>query len=94
MIPGIGGTQRLTRAVGKAKAMDLVLTGRPMEAAEAERCGLVSRVVPGERLMDEAMAAARTIASYGKQAAREAGDRSKSRSCSCGAGVARLRRGL
>jgi enoyl-CoA hydratase len=77
VIPGIGGTQRLTRAVGKAKAMDLILTGRPMDAAEAERCGLVSRVVPGERLMDEAMVAARTIASYGKlatMAAREAVD--------------------
>ncbi|GAA0963355.1 enoyl-CoA hydratase-related protein [Virgisporangium aurantiacum] len=80
VIPGIGGTQRLTRAVGKAKAMDLILTGRPMAAAEAERCGLVSRVVPAERLMDEALAAARTIASYGKlatMAAREAVDRAQ-----------------
>jgi enoyl-CoA hydratase len=57
-IPGIGGTQRLTRAVGKSKAMDLCLTGRMMDAAEAERSGLVSRVVPGDKLMDEVMAAA------------------------------------
>jgi enoyl-CoA hydratase len=60
--PGMGGTQRLAHAVGKAKAMDLVLTGRMMDAAEAERAGLVSRVVPADRLMDEAMAAARKIA--------------------------------
>jgi enoyl-CoA hydratase len=63
VIPGIGGTQRLTRAVGKAKAMDLCLTGRMMDAAEAERSGLVSRVVPLASLMDEAMNAAETIAS-------------------------------
>jgi len=62
-IPGIGGTQRLTRAVGKSKAMDLCLTGRMMDAAEAERSGLVSRVVPAAKLMDEAMAAAEKIAS-------------------------------
>jgi enoyl-CoA hydratase len=62
VIPGIGGTQRLTRAVGKAKAMDLVLTGRMMDAAEAERSGLVSRVVPAAGLIDEAMKAAETIA--------------------------------
>jgi enoyl-CoA hydratase len=62
VIPGIGGTQRLTRAVGKAKAMDLILTGRMMDAAEAERCNLVARVVPAESLMDEAMKAADTIA--------------------------------
>ena len=55
VIPGIGGTQRLTRAVGKAKAMDLILTGRMMDAAEAERSGLVARVVPAASLMDEAM---------------------------------------
>src|SRR6201989_2861554 len=61
-IPGIGGTQRLTRAVGKSKAMDLCLTGRMMDAAEAERSGLVSRVVPADKLMDEAMAAAAKIA--------------------------------
>ena len=62
VIPGIGGTQRLTRAVGKAKAMDLNLTGRMMDAAEAERSGLVARVVPAANLMDEAMKAAETIA--------------------------------
>ena len=62
VIPGIGGTQRLTRAIGKAKAMDLVLTGRNMDAAEAERAGLVSRVVPAASLMDEALKAAETIA--------------------------------
>jgi enoyl-CoA hydratase/carnithine racemase len=60
--PGIGGSQRLARAVGKAKAMDLVLTGRMMDAAEAERCGLVSRVVPAADLMTEARAAAAKIA--------------------------------
>ena len=60
--PGIGGTQRLTRAVGKAKAMDLILTGRMMDAAEAERSGLVARVVPAAELMTEAMKAAETIA--------------------------------
>src|SRR6202030_3690744 len=63
VIPGIGGTQRLTRAVGKAKAMDLCLTGRMMDAAEAERSGLVARVVPAANLMDEAMKIAETIAS-------------------------------
>ena len=62
VIPGIGGTQRLTRAVGKAKAMDLILTGRIMDAAEAERSGLVARVVPAANLMDEAMKVAETIA--------------------------------
>ena len=62
VIPGIGGTQRLTRAVGKAKAMDLVLTGRMMDAAEAEKSGLVARVVPAAQLMDEAMKVADTIA--------------------------------
>ena len=63
VIPGIGGTQRLTRAVGKAKAMDLVLTGRMMDAAEAERAGLVARVVPAAGLMEEAMKVAEAIAS-------------------------------
>src|SRR3954452_11950454 len=63
VIPGIGGTQRLTRAVGKAKAMDLNLTGRMMDSAEAERSGLVARVVPAASLMEEAMKAAETIAS-------------------------------
>ena len=62
VIPGIGGTQRLTRAVGKAKAMDLCLTGRMMDAAEAERAGLVARVVPLADLIGEAMKAAETIA--------------------------------
>ena len=62
VIPGIGGTQRLTRAVGKAKAMDLILTGRIMDAAEAERSGLVARLVPAANLMDEAMKVAETIA--------------------------------
>ena len=63
IIPGAGGTQRLTRAVGKAKAMDLVLTGRMMDAAEAERAGLVARVVPPEKLLEEAMVVAEKIAS-------------------------------
>jgi len=62
IIPGIGGTQRLTRAVGKAKAMDLILTGRMMDAAEAERAGLVARVVPAADLMAEAMKAAEAVA--------------------------------
>jgi enoyl-CoA hydratase len=63
VIPGIGGTQRLAHAVGKAKAMDLCLTGRMMDAAEAERAGLVSRIVPLASLMDEALKTADTIAS-------------------------------
>jgi enoyl-CoA hydratase len=63
VIPGAGGTQRLTRAIGKAKAMDLCLTGRMMDAAEAERAGLVSRIVPAADLLQEAMKAAETIAS-------------------------------
>jgi enoyl-CoA hydratase len=62
VIPGIGGTQRLTRAIGKAKAMDMILTGRMMDAAEAERSGLVARVVPAAGLMEEAMKVADTIA--------------------------------
>ena len=64
IIPGMGGTQRLTRALGKSKAMDLILTGRMMDAAEAERCGLVARVLAPERLMDEALAAAEKIAGF------------------------------
>ena len=64
VLPGSGGTQRLPRAVGKAKAMDLCLTARNMDAQEAERAGLVSRVVPLERLMEEAMAMAQKIAGY------------------------------
>ncbi len=71
-IPGIGGTQRLTRAIGKSKAMDLCLTGRMMDAAEAERSGLVSRVVPSGKLMDEAMAVAEKIASMSRPAAEMA----------------------
>ncbi|MEV6217019.1 enoyl-CoA hydratase [Nocardia sp. NPDC051833] len=62
VIPGIGGSQRLTRAVGKAKAMDLVLTGRNMGAEEAERAGLVSRIVPADDLLDVAAEVAETVA--------------------------------
>ena len=64
VIPGMGGSQRLARFVGKSKAMDLVLTGRMMDAAEAERCGLVSRVVPAADLIDEALKAATRIADF------------------------------
>jgi enoyl-CoA hydratase len=64
VIPGAGGTQRLPRAIGKAKAMDMALTGRMMDAVEAERSGLVSRVVPYEKLMDEALAAALLISDF------------------------------
>jgi len=64
IIPGAGGTQRLPRAIGKAKAMDLALTGRLMDAQEAERSGLVSRVVAVDKLLDEALAAATVIAGY------------------------------
>lgn len=64
IIPGAGGTQRLPRAISKAKAMDLCLTGRLMDAAEAERAGLVSRVVPADRCLDEAIEAATVIAAY------------------------------
>ncbi|MFJ4292552.1 enoyl-CoA hydratase [Cupriavidus sp. NPDC089707] len=63
-MPGAGGTQRLPRAVSKAKAMDLCLTSRMMDAAEAERSGLVSRVVPADRLLEEVLAAAETIAGF------------------------------
>jgi enoyl-CoA hydratase len=79
VIPGMGGTQRLTRAVGKAKAMDLILTGRMMDAAEAERSGLVARVVPAANLIEEAMKVAETIAGMSLPsvlAAKEAVDRS------------------
>ncbi|MGW7535875.1 enoyl-CoA hydratase [Amycolatopsis sp. NPDC054798] len=65
IVPGAGGTQRLPRAVGKAKAMDMVLTGRMMDAAEAERAGLVSRVVAADELMQEALTAADTICGLG-----------------------------
>jgi enoyl-CoA hydratase len=63
-MPGAGGTQRLPRAVSKAKAMDLCLSARMMDAAEAERAGLVSRVVPADKLLDEAIGAAETVGSY------------------------------
>jgi enoyl-CoA hydratase len=79
IIPGAGGTQRLPRAIGKAKAMDMALTGRMMDANEAERAGLVSRVVPHEQLMEEALSAAKAICSYSQlstMAAKEAINRS------------------
>ncbi len=79
IIPGIGGTQRLTRAVGKAKAMDLILTGRMMDAQEAERAGLVARIVPLASLVEEAIKVAETIASMSLPsvlAAKEAVNRS------------------
>lgn len=68
VMPGMGGSQRLTRFVGKSKAMDMCLTGRMMDAAEAERSGLASRVVPAEQLLDETMKAADKIASLSLQA--------------------------
>ena len=68
IIPGAGGTQRLPRAVGKAKAMDMVLTGRMIDATEAERAGLVSRVVALDKLMDEALGAALMICDYSQMA--------------------------
>ena len=79
IIPGAGGTQRLPRAVGKSKAMDLALTGRMMDAAEAERSGLVSRVVPLDKLMDEALGAALIISDFSQiavMAAKESINRS------------------
>jgi len=72
IIPGAGGTQRLPRAIGKAKAMDMVLTGRMMDAAEAERSGLVSRVVPLDKLLEETLGAALMICSYGQLAVMSA----------------------
>ena len=72
IIPGAGGTQRLPRAVGKAKAMDLALTGRMMNAEEAERAGLVSRVVPLDKLMEEALGAALMICDYSQVATKAA----------------------
>ncbi len=75
VIPGMGGSQRMTRAIGKAKAMDLILTGRTMGAEEAERAGLVSRIVPADNLLDEALAVAAAIAGKSLpviQAAKEA----------------------
>lgn len=68
VMPGMGGTQRLPRVVGKAKAMDLILTGRLMEATEAESSGLVARVVPAANLLEEAMKAAEKIASFSQPA--------------------------
>ncbi len=70
VLPGMGGSQRLTRAVGKAKAMDMVLTGRMMDAAEAERSGLVSRVVPADQLLEVALEVATTIAGKSRVATR------------------------
>jgi enoyl-CoA hydratase len=67
-LPGAGGTQRLARAVGKAKTMDLCLTGRTMDAEEAERSGLVSRIVPAEKLLNTALAVAKEIAGYSQMA--------------------------
>lgn len=78
VIPGAGGSQRFAQFAGKAKAMDMILTGRMMDAAEAERCGIVARVVPADRLLEEAQAAAATIAGYGRlsvMAAKEAVNR-------------------
>jgi enoyl-CoA hydratase len=72
VLPGMGGSQRLTRAIGKAKAMDLILTGRTIDAAEAEPSGLVSRVVPADDLLTEAKAVANTIAQMSRSAARMA----------------------
>jgi enoyl-CoA hydratase len=72
VLPGMGGSQRLTRAIGKAKAMDLILTGRNMDAAEAEHSGLVSRVVPADELLREAQAVAATIAQMSLSATRMA----------------------
>jgi enoyl-CoA hydratase len=72
VLPGMGGSQRLTRAIGKAKAMDLILTGRSIGAAEAERAGLVSRVVPADDLLTEAQAAATTIAGMSLSATKMA----------------------
>ncbi|MDK7148507.1 enoyl-CoA hydratase-related protein [Corynebacterium pseudokroppenstedtii] len=70
IIPGLGGTQRLTRAIGKAKAMDLVLTGRPMRADEAERCGLVSRVFPSDSFTEDVYEVAKTVAGFSATALR------------------------
>jgi enoyl-CoA hydratase len=72
VLPGMGGSQRLTRAIGKAKAMDLILTGRTIDAAEAERSGLVSRVVPADDLLTEANAVAAAISQMSRSAARMA----------------------
>jgi enoyl-CoA hydratase len=87
IMPGAGGTQRLPRAVGKAKAMDMALTGRMMDAAEAERAGLVSRIVPLDKLMEEALGAALMISEYSQiavMAAKESVNRSYESSLSEG----------
>lgn len=78
VIPGMGGSQRLTKIIGKSKAMDMILTGRMMNADEAERSGLVTRVIEDDNLIEEALSMATTIASYGKASvmmARETVDR-------------------
>jgi enoyl-CoA hydratase len=78
VIPGAGGTQRFARAAGKAKAMDMILTGRMMDAVEAERCGIVARIVPADTLLEEAQKAGKMIAGYGRlsvMAAKESVDR-------------------
>ena len=80
LIPGMGGSQRITKLVGKAKAMDMILTGRMMDAAEAERAGLVARVFAADALMAETLAAAQQVAGYGRTAvyaAREAIERAQ-----------------
>ena len=69
IIPGSGGTQRLARSIGKAKAMEMILTGRLMEAAQAESCGLVSRIVAPDRLLDEAVVTAAKIATFSQPVA-------------------------
>src|ERR1019366_4360956 len=97
VIPGIGGTQRLTRAVGKAKAMDMILTGRMMDAAEAEKSGLVARVVPAASLMEEAMKVAETIANMSLPSVLRARRRSTApsravyRRASCSSGASSMR---
>ena len=87
IMPGAGGTQRMTRAVGKSKAMDMILTSRMMDAVEAERSGLVSRLVPLDKLMDEALAAALTICEFSQiatMAAKESVNRAFESSLSDG----------
>ena len=80
VIPGMGGSQRMTRAIGKAKSMDMILTGRMMGADEAERSGIVARVIDDADLLSETLAAAQTIAGYGRASvmlAREAVERAE-----------------